>query len=66
MGLENLAAGDLALVFLSGHGSGYAALNERKVQAGAAVRDCRNQSSLCILFDAWEVCMGVNTGELAH
>ncbi|XP_061226289.1 protein hinderin-like [Neopsephotus bourkii] len=35
MGLEDLAAedGDLALVFPSGRGSGYAALNERKVQA---------------------------------
>lgn len=57
MGLDQLVAedGDLALVFSSGHGSQYAALNEGTVQVRATVRDYRNESSLGILFDAWEV-----------
>lgn len=57
MGLQHLVAedGDSAPVFYSGHGSENATLSERTVQAEATVRDYRNESSLGVLFDAWEV-----------
>lgn len=56
-GLQHLVTDDVVLapVFCSGHGLENAALSERIVQAEATVRDYRNESSLGILFDAWEV-----------